>query len=69
MKRLALLAIGLSGTFALTSCGLQPMYAGGGDGMVARSLAANSPIGKAGLVRQLNRSFCKINKLQGPESL
>ena len=35
MKRLAI----LSGALALASCGLQPMYAGGGSGMVARSLA------------------------------
>ena len=35
MKRLAILA----GALALSSCGLQPMYAGGGDGMVAHALA------------------------------
>ena len=35
MRRLAI----LFGALALGSCGLQPMYAGGGDGMVARSLA------------------------------
>ena len=35
MKRLAVLA----GALALSSCGLQPMYAGGGDGMVAHALA------------------------------
>ena len=35
MKRLAI----LWGAAALSACGLQPMYAGGGDGMVARALA------------------------------
>ena len=35
MKRLAILCSAL----ALGSCGLQPMYAGGGDGMVAHALA------------------------------
>ena len=35
MKRLAI----LSGALALASCGLQPMYAGGGSGAVARTLA------------------------------
>ncbi|QGN55075.1 LPS assembly lipoprotein LptE [Novosphingobium sp. Gsoil 351] len=35
MKRLAIPAAALF----LCSCGLQPMYAGGGNGMVARSLA------------------------------
>ena len=39
MRRLATLAIGASGALALASCGLQPMYAGGGSGMVAQSLA------------------------------
>ena len=39
MRRLATLAIGVSGALALASCGLQPMYAGGGSGMVAQSLA------------------------------
>lgn len=37
MKRLALL---LPLTFALSACGLQPMYAGGGSGAVAQGLAA-----------------------------
>ena len=35
MKRLAILL----GTATLPSCGLQPMYAGGGSGMVANALA------------------------------
>ncbi|GGC29491.1 hypothetical protein GCM10011371_16290 [Novosphingobium marinum] len=40
MKRLAasLAAIGIA--FALSGCGLKPMYAGGGSGEVARGLAA-----------------------------
>ena len=51
MKKLAALLL----PFALAACGLQPMYAGGGNGAVARGLAGVdvSPIeGKAGwLVR------------------
>ena len=35
MKRLAILC----GLLTLSACGLQPMYAGGGSGMVARALA------------------------------
>ena len=35
MKRIAILC----GAIALNSCGLQPMYAGGGNGMVAHALA------------------------------
>jgi LPS-assembly lipoprotein len=38
MKRLAVLAMG-GAALMLASCGLQPMYAGGGKGMVAQSLA------------------------------
>ena len=55
MKRLAALAA----LAALSGCGLQPMYAGGGSGSVARGLAAVdvAPIeGKAGwLVRNALR--------------
>ena len=40
MKRLARLAAPLALTVALAGCGLQPMYAGGGSGAVARGLAA-----------------------------
>ena len=51
MKRLAALSLAM----LLSACGLQPMYAGGGNGVVARGLSAVSvsPIeGKAGwLVR------------------
>lgn len=39
MKRLAILTAGLCSALALASCGLQPMYAGGGSGTVARALA------------------------------
>lgn len=39
MKRPANFALGLCGALALSACGLQPMYAGGGSGMVARALA------------------------------
>ena len=39
MKRLRILSLGLCGALALSSCGLQPMYAGGGNGMVAHALA------------------------------
>lgn len=51
MKRAAVLLL----PFALAACGLQPMYAGGGSGAVARGLAAvevSAVEGKAGwLVR------------------
>jgi LPS-assembly lipoprotein len=39
MKRLLALVFGLAGAAMLASCGLQPMYAGGGSGMVAHALA------------------------------
>ena len=39
MKRLALLVSGLVGALALGSCGLRPLYSGGGNGMVAHALA------------------------------
>ena len=59
MKRLARLAAPLALTVALAGCGLQPMYAGGGSGAVARGLAAVevAPIeGQAGwLVRNALR--------------
>lgn len=55
MRRAAILAL----CFALTGCGLQPMYAGGGSGAVAQGLAAVevAPIeGRAGwLVRNALR--------------
>ena len=40
MKRLALLSLAVLAVPALGGCGLQPMYAGGGSGAVARGLAA-----------------------------
>ena len=39
MKRLVVAGVAVLGALALSACGLQPLYAGGGDGMVARSLA------------------------------
>ncbi len=55
MKRYAALALTVATALLLSACGLQPMYAGGGNGAVARGLSAVavSPIeGKAGwLVR------------------
>ena len=39
MKRLVVMAFGLSGAFALSSCCLHPLYSGGGNGMVAHALA------------------------------
>ena len=59
MKRTAALLAPLALLAALTGCGLQPMYAGGGNGAVARGLAAVdvAPIeGRAGwLVRNALR--------------
>lgn len=40
MTRLAVLAGALALSFPLAGCGLQPMYAGGGSGTVARGIAA-----------------------------
>jgi len=39
MKRLAALCVLCAASLALASCGLQPMYAGGGSGATARGLA------------------------------
>jgi len=59
MKRLVAPMILGAALFALAGCGLQPMYAGGGDGAVAQGLAAVdvAPIeGRAGwLVRNALR--------------
>jgi LPS-assembly lipoprotein len=40
MRRLAALVLALLLPFALSACGLQPLYAGGGNGAVAQGLAA-----------------------------
>ena len=39
MKPLVVAGVAVLGALALSACGLQPLYAGGGDGMVAQSLA------------------------------
>ncbi len=66
MKRVAALLLPL----ALAACGLQPMYAGGGSGAVARGLGAvevSAVEGKAGwLVRNALQDRLGASRVQGP---